>query len=94
MRNFVALAFLVAAACGGSQAPATQAGPGSDTAAESCCCKFTPMASEDGKPVYEHGNRIECSSRQGTCVDDVQCEASATGSAESTDTGVPPPPSF
>ncbi|MGE0546527.1 MAG: hypothetical protein AB7R00_05700 [Kofleriaceae bacterium] len=93
MRNFIALAFVFAAACGGSQAPSTSTpGPGSDTAAETCCCKSTPLASEDAKPVYEQGNRIECSSKQGTCVDDVQCEASEAGKTESTDTGVPPPP--
>ena len=45
---------------------------GSDTP-ESCCCKSTPMSSEDGKPVFEMAVRMECSARQGECVPDVQC---------------------
>lgn len=43
---------------------------------ESCCCKSTPSTSEDGKPLYEMSNRMECSTKQGECVDDVQCNAS------------------
>jgi len=32
----------------------------------------------EGKPIYEAGtNRMECSSKQGTCVDDVQCQGQA-----------------
>jgi hypothetical protein len=46
------------------------------------------LTSEDGKPVYEVGNRMECSSKQGTCVDDVQCQ----GKAEDLDAVPPPPP--
>jgi len=40
---------------------------------ENCCCKSTPATSEDGKPVYENANRMECSTKQGTCEPDVQC---------------------
>lgn len=46
----------------GSEVPAT------------CCCKSRPMASEDGKPLYQTSNRMECSSVQGECVPDVQCQ--------------------
>lgn len=46
---------------------------GSDSASETCCCKSNPVAADDGKPVYENGNRMECSSKQGECVPDVQC---------------------
>jgi len=46
---------------------------------ETCCCKTTPPTSVDGKPVYEAGlGRMECSTRQGDCVDDVQCQPQAT----------------
>ena len=47
---------------------------GSDVS-ESCCCKSNPLSSEDGKPVYEAANRMECSGKQGTCVPEVQCKA-------------------
>ncbi len=68
---------LVATACGGSQPPPSkEAEKPADTAAESCCCKFFQMASDDGLPLYEVGNRIECSTKQGTCVDEVQCQKS------------------
>lgn len=52
---------------------------------DSCCCKTTPITSIDGVPVYERGaNRMECSTKQGTCVDDVQCQGK--------DEAAPPPP--
>jgi hypothetical protein len=50
---------------------------GSDSASETCCCKSNPIAADDGKPAYENGNRMECSSKQGECVADVQCAQSA-----------------
>ena len=74
MRILVALS-LALAACGGAQTTATATE--TDVAAESCCCKYTPVASETALPVYEPGNRMECSARQGECVADVQCESRA-----------------
>jgi hypothetical protein len=70
---------VVAAACSGPQAKpsSTIVNEGSDTA-ESCCCKSNPLTSEDGKPAFELGiNRMECSSKQGECVADVQCQPQA-----------------
>ena len=76
MRILVALT-LVLAACGGPTKKNVEPGTteGSDSAAETCCCKYFPLTSEDGKPFYENGNRMECSSKQGECVPDVQCQA-------------------
>jgi hypothetical protein len=77
LASFV-LSVLVVAACGGGKqkGPATTDLQGSgDVAAETCCCKSNPLTSEDGKAVYENGNRMECSSKQGECVDEVQCQA-------------------
>lgn len=72
------------AACSGPAkkkvAPGTT--EGSDSANENCCCKSNPLTSEDGKPVYEIGNRMECSSKQGTCVDEVQCQATGAPQPE------------
>jgi len=78
MRILVALS-LVLAACSGPTKKPVEPGTteGSDSAAETCCCKSFPLTSEDGKPAYEQGGRMECSSKQGECVADVQCQAQA-----------------
>lgn len=75
MRILTSLALALSiAACGGpktkTESPLVQEG---SAMPENCCCKSTPLTAEDGKTVYETGNRMECSSKQGTCVDDVQC---------------------
>lgn len=66
---------LVLVACGGpkpkKESPIVD--EGSDNP-ESCCCKSNPASSDDGKPAYDMANRIECSTRQGECVPDVQCQ--------------------
>ena len=91
MRILVA-SIILAAACGGTQAKkeSSLVDEGSG-APPSCCCKTTPMTSEDAKPVFTMQNRMECSTAQGECVDDVQCNATPPA-GESKDTGVPPPP--
>jgi hypothetical protein len=78
MRTFLAIAFLALAAC---STPPKKKGSGSpivtdgSDAPESCCCKTSPITSEDGKPVYDANvNRMECSTKQGECVPDVQCQ--------------------
>jgi len=74
MRILLALAF-IAAACSGPKAKKESplVNEGSETSPD-CCCKSNPLTSEDGKPFYEVGNRMECSSKQGECVDAVQCD--------------------
>ena len=70
------IALLLVAACGGTKAKPESplVNEGSNAKPENCCCKSNPLTSEDGKPVYESGtNRMECSTKQGTCVDEVQC---------------------
>ena len=69
---------IVTAACSGPKAKpsSTIVNEGSDTS-ESCCCKSNPLTSEDGKPVFEQANRMECSSKQGECVGEVQCQPQA-----------------
>jgi hypothetical protein len=73
------LVMLVLAACGGPrpkpESPIVD--EGSNTP-ESCCCKSNPLTSEDGKPVYEMTNRMECSTRQGACEPDVQCKKTSS----------------
>jgi len=69
---------LVLAACSGPKAKPESplVNEGSNAKPETCCCKTTPSTSVDGKPVYESGaNRMECSTKQGDCVDEVQCQA-------------------
>jgi hypothetical protein len=85
----LALALLVLAACGGPMAKPESpiVNEGSDTP-ETCCCKSFPLTSEDGKPVFEMAQRMECSTRQGTCVSDVQCRVeSGTGTGSGSSSG-------
>lgn len=88
-------ACLVLAACGGPKPkPASTIGnEGSDTP-ENCCCKSTPLTSEDGKPAYDMTNRMECSTKQGECVPDVQCNKAQPAEPEARKGGIgdPPPP--
>jgi hypothetical protein len=68
------VATLLLAACGGPQAKPESpiVNEGSDVP-ETCCCKSFPLTSDDGRAVFEMAPRMECSTRQGTCVADVQC---------------------
>jgi hypothetical protein len=68
------------AACSGPKAKPESplVNEGSNARPESCCCKTFPLTSEDGKPAYEPDNRMECSTKQGECVDDVQCQKQTT----------------
>jgi hypothetical protein len=76
MRTLVVLAIVltVCVGCGGPK-PKRESSfvpEGSDTS-DHCCCKSTPITSEDGQPEFEIAGRIECSTKQGECVPDVQC---------------------
>ncbi len=91
MRTFLAslALMLLAAACGPTPKPEGPIVNEGSAVSESCCCKSTPMTSVDGAPLYEpNANRMECSSKQGTCVDDVQCQ----GKAEDPGAVPAPPP--
>jgi hypothetical protein len=71
-----ALALLVMlAACGGpkpkKESPIVN--EGSDVP-ETCCCKSFPLSAENGKAAYAMAPRMECSTKQGECVSDVQCQ--------------------
>lgn len=77
MKLALGCALVLLAACGGPK-PKPESpivNEGSDTP-ENCCCKSFPLTSEDGKPAFEMAPRMECSSRQGECVPDVQCHTS------------------
>jgi hypothetical protein len=64
---------LVLAACGGPSKKSDPIVNEGSAVPDTCCCKSTPLTSEDGKPVFEMANRMECSTKQGECVPDVQC---------------------
>jgi hypothetical protein len=89
-------AVALASACGGPKHKDTSiVNEGSDVPT-TCCCKTTPQTSDEGQPTYAMAGRMECSSDQGSCVPDVQCNAS-TGNGSGSEpaskgTGVPPPP--
>jgi hypothetical protein len=73
--NKLIVAFLLVAACSGPKAkPDSPIVKEGSAVSETCCCKSTPLTSDDGKPVFEPANRMDCSGKQGTCVDEVQCK--------------------
>ena len=100
MRILLALT-VFAFACGGPKAKSqsSMVQEGSDQP-PTCCCKTIPMVGEhDIQPVYTMEGRMECSTANGDCVDDVQCNGQNTPqSAQGTSTGTgtgdgnPPPP--
>jgi hypothetical protein len=72
---------MIAAACGGPQAKKESSivNEGSDTA-PTCCCKTIPKTAEkEIVPNYAMAGRMECSTQQGECVDDVQCNGQNAG---------------
>jgi hypothetical protein len=88
---------MLAAACGPAPKPESPIVNEGSAVPETCCCKSTPIASPDGLPVYETGaNRMECSSKQGTCVDEVQCQGKEQDSTSvpEQDSTVPDPPAL
>jgi len=77
MKRCLLLAIVALVACGGPKKGSEHAiVPEGSGTPETCCCKSTPATSEDGKPVYETANPMECSTKQGDCVPEVQCAAS------------------
>jgi hypothetical protein len=96
MRTVAIALSIFAAACGGSQKehenPLVQ---GSD-ASPTCCCKTVPAVSEkEIVPNFALAGRMECSTQNGSCVDDVQCNGQAApGTSGTNDNGVPPPPTI
>lgn len=99
MKLLCAFALTVAAfACGGGNTKKESAivNEGSDVS-PTCCCKTIPATAEkEIIPNYAMTPRMECSSAQGTCVDDVQYnnqEGGDSSTSGGTD-GVPPPPSL
>lgn len=102
MRILVA-SLLIAAACGGPQQKkdSTIVDEGSAASVpDTCCCKTIPETAEkEIVPVYAMLGRMDCSSKHGDCVDNVQCNGSAPApnptsptEPKPADTGVPPPP--
>ena len=83
---------VMAAACGGPQAMKESAivNEGSDVA-PNCCCKTIPKTAEkEIVPVYAMDGRMECSTKQGECVDDVQCNGQNQGD-QGDQSGTPSP---
>jgi hypothetical protein len=74
MRTLIALTLVLAACSGPKKKPQSAVVDEGSATAETCCCKSFPLTSEDGKPLYESANRMECSSKQDECVPEVQCQ--------------------
>jgi hypothetical protein len=94
MRILFATFLAAAAACSGPQHTKESAlvKEGSDTP-PTCCCKTIPNTAEkEIVPSYQMVGRMECSSQNGECVDDVQCNGSQQPQNQRKNDGVPPPP--
>jgi hypothetical protein len=75
MKILMALVVVMSACNGPKPKPESPiVNEGSQKTAETCCCKSFPLTNESGTPSYELGGRMDCSSKQGTCVNDVQCQ--------------------
>lgn len=70
---------MLAVGCGG--APKKSVDKADDVAAETCCCKWTPVVSDDAKALFANENRMECSGKQGECVAEMQCNSEPTPEA-------------
>lgn len=73
MKLLLLASFMLAACSGPKAKPESPLVDEGSAVPVDCCCKFTPIASVDGLAKFERHNRMECGSKQGTCVDDVQC---------------------
>lgn len=70
------LLWLLAIAC--SAPPKKVVEPENDQLeSENCCCRWTPIGAEDGRPTYEELNRMECSEKQGECMAAENCAGGA-----------------
>jgi hypothetical protein len=86
-------AVLALAACGGPTPKKESSLVEGDNTPATCCCKTIPQTAEkEIIPNYTMEGRMECSTNNGQCVPDVQCNGSQQQPTPPNDTGVPPPP--
>ncbi|MBP9088155.1 MAG: hypothetical protein KBG15_18680 [Kofleriaceae bacterium] len=75
MKKAVALLAMIMMAVGCGGGPKKSVEKADDVAAETCCCKWTPLVSDDAKAKFATENRMECSGKQGECVAEMQCNS-------------------
>jgi hypothetical protein len=91
MRILLAIT-VFAAACSSGPAKKESSIVNDKEMAATCCCKTVPQVGEkEIVPNYNMTGRMECSTSNGECVDDVQCQGQEH-QAQGTDDGTPPPP--
>jgi len=95
MRILAASLALAAACSGPPKKDSALVKEGSDTP-PTCCCKTIPVTAEkEIVPSYQMVGRMECSTSNGECVDDVQCNGSQQPAENQPKSdGVPPPPTI
>jgi hypothetical protein len=93
MRILLAMT-VFAIACGSGPAKKESAIVNDKEMAATCCCKTIPLVGEkEIVPNYNMSGRMECSTNNGECVDDVQCQGQELDQqAQPSNDGVPPPP--
>ena len=77
MRTSLALVLLLVACGGPKKKPATSLNDDTNIPSQ-CCCKFNAVGSVDGQPQWEMAGNMDCSTRHGDCVDEVQCQKAPT----------------
>lgn len=83
MRSFLlGTALLVVVACATTPPKRPLERENDSLESETCCCKWTPIGSDGGKPTYEDMNRMECGEKQGECLAAANCAGPATPDGE------------
>lgn len=75
---FFSVLWLSAGAC--NTPPKKVVEPDDQIESETCCCRWTQIGAENGTPSYEELNRMECSEKQGECMDAANCAGAAPSS--------------
>ncbi|HEY0253134.1 MAG TPA: hypothetical protein VGC41_16485 [Kofleriaceae bacterium] len=93
MRILAAAIFVttVVIACGAPPKPESAIVKEGSDQAPTCCCKTIPVTDDkEITPQYAMGPRMECSTNNGECVDEVQCNGASP--TQGPNNGNPPPP--
>lgn len=93
MRILFGLTAVVMIACGTAPKKESSIVQEGSEQSPTCCCKTIPATAEkEIVPNYTMQNRMDCSGAQGSCVDDIQCNAQNQDQAQPSNDGNPPPP--
>ncbi|MEO9157350.1 MAG: hypothetical protein ABI591_17175 [Kofleriaceae bacterium] len=82
----------IVAACGSAPKKSSDIVTEGSNTPPTCCCKTIPVTDDkEIQPQFAMSGRMECSSANGDCVDDIQCNGAKPAGTTNSE-GVPPPP--